>query len=240
VRWQTAQLLRDMEIEALVVIGGDGSLTGAHLLEQETGFPVIGLPGTIDNDVAGTEETIGFDTAVNTALEAIDRIRDTANSHDRLFLVEVMGRNTGFIAEQVGIAGGAELILVPDQPQEIDSISQVLQASQEKGKASSIVVVAEGEPGSTQELAQQLVERGHEPRVCILGHIQRGGGPTGHDRVLASCLGAMAIRYLQAGVSDVMVAVQHNAVVSVPLEEIIGQRKPDNAMMLEVAAQLRR
>lgn len=240
VRWQTAELLRDMEIDALVVIGGDGSLTGAHLLEQETGFPVIGLPGTIDNDVGGTEDTIGFDTAVNTALEAIDRIRDTANSHDRLFLVEVMGRNTGFIAEQVGIAGGAELILVPDQPVDVETISKTLQTSQDKGKASSIVVVAEGEPGRTQQLAIELKQRGLKPRVCILGHIQRGGGPTGHDRVLASCLGAMAIRYLLAGVSDVMVAVQHNAIVATPLEQIIGQRKPDNAAMLEVAEQLRR
>ncbi len=239
VRQQVAKRLRQLAIDALIVIGGDGSLTGAHLFQQETGFPVIGLPGTIDNDITGTEDCIGFDTAVNTALEAIDRIRDTANSHDRLFLVEVMGRNSGFIAAEVGIAAGAELVLIPDQPVEIDAIRASLDQSRIKGRLSSIIVVAEGDPGRTQALAADLQASGYEPRVCILGHTQRGGAPTGHDRVLASCLGAMAIVHLQAGISDVMLAVQRDEIVAVPLKQILEPRHFDSTVMLDLARQLR-
>lgn len=225
VRWDVADMLKNMGIDALVVIGGDGSLTGAHLLEKETGFPVIGLPGTIDNDIAGTDDTIGFDTAVNTALEAIDRIRDTANSHERLFLVEVMGRNSGFIAAQVGIAGGAEKVLVPDAAVDVAQINSSLQESRAKGKESSIILIAEGELGRTQNIAEKLKEYGHQPRVCILGHTQRGGAPTGHDRVLASSMGAMAVKYLQAGVSNAMVSVKDNALGVTPLEEVVDSKK---------------
>lgn len=239
VRQQVAERLRQLNIDALIVIGGDGSLVGAHLLQQETGFPVIGLPGTIDNDISGTEDCIGFDTAVNTALEAIDRIRDTANSHDRLFLVEVMGRNSGFIAAEVGIAAGAELILIPDQPIAIDTIKASLDQSRIKGRLSSIIVVAEGEPGRTQALAAELQADGYEPRVCILGHTQRGGAPTGHDRVLASCLGAMAIAHLKAGISDVMLSVQRDEIVAVPLRQVLQPRHFDSQRMLDLARQLR-
>ncbi|MFT5720056.1 MAG: 6-phosphofructokinase 1 [Motiliproteus sp.] len=239
VRMNAAATLRSMAIQALVVIGGDGSLTGAHLLQQETGFPVIGIPGTIDNDITGTEDTIGFDTAVNTALDAIDRIRDTANSHDRLFLVEVMGRNSGFLATHAGLAGGAELILVPDSPIDFQTLCDSLNQSRLKGRMSSIIVIAEGESGRTQRLASKLEEQGYEPRVCILGHTQRGGAPSGHDRLLASCLGAMAISYLQAGISNVMLAVQRNEITTVALETILEPRPFKDQRLLELARKLR-
>lgn len=239
VRAQVAQQLRDEGIEALVVIGGDGSLTGAMLLQQETGFPVIGLPGTIDNDIFGTDDSIGFDTAVDTALGSIDRIRDTANSHDRLFLVEVMGRNSSFIAAYAGIAGGAEHIITPEREFDADHLYQAIQESKRAGKASTLVLVAEGQqPGRTQHLAQQLTDRGLDPRVCILGHTQRGGAPTGHDRMLASFLGAMAVRHLLAGSSNVMLGVEKQQLVSVPLATVVSNRRSLPAGVLELAAAL--
>ncbi len=228
-RMQAAQVLRENGIQALICIGGDGTLAGAHLLTQECGIPVIGLPCTIDNDVYGSDDSIGFDTAVNTALGAIDRIRDTALSHERLFLVEVMGRESGFIATQVGVACGAEMILIPEYPVALESISHTLATNRKTGRGSSgIVVVAEGtEPGLTGRLAEQLTLHGEEPRVCILGHIQRGGSPTGHDRVLASCLGVAAISYLMSGQSDVMVGTLGRDLVPAPLGNIVGHRKHD-------------
>lgn len=240
VRWQAVDQLREMGVDALVVIGGDGSLTGARLLELETGLPVIGIPATIDNDIAGTEDTIGFDTAVNTALDSIDRIRDTANSHERIFLIEVMGRNTGFIAAQAGIAGGAEIILAPNRSIELDAVCERLERGIEGGKLSShIVLVAEGrKPGRTERLSRALQDRGYDPRVCILGHTQRGGAPSGHDRVLASCLGAMAVSYLRAGYSGVSVAVSQRQIVAIPLEQIVGQRKELDTSMLDLAIKL--
>jgi len=241
VRWHCAEQLREMELDGLVVIGGEGSLCGAHLLAEETGFPVVGIPATIDNDIQGSDETIGFDTAVNTALEAIDRIRDTANSHERLFLVEVMGRNSGFIAAQAGIAGGAELVLVPERRIDLEAVCRSLEESRLSGKtSSSIILVAEGrKPGRTQRLAQALEERGYEPRLCILGHTQRGGNPTGRDRVLASCLGAMAVAFLAAGQSGVMLGIQDRAVVAVPLSEL-GQRQQLDGSMLDLAVTLQK
>lgn len=240
VRWQTAIQLREMGVEALVVIGGDGSLTGAQLFEQETAFPVIGIPGTIDNDIAGTEDTIGFDTAVNTALDSIDKIRDTANSHERIFLVEVMGRNSGFIAAQAGIAGGAEIILLPNVTIDLEQICQRLEVGIRGGKVSShIILVAEGrKAGRTERLNRALYDRGYTPRVCILGHTQRGGAPTGHDRVLASCLGSMAVNYLMAGHSSVMLGVRQQQIVSVPLDDVVGQRKILDTQMLDLAMTL--
>lgn len=242
VRARAADILRQRGIEALVVIGGDGSLTGAHLLHQETGIDVIGIPGTIDNDIFGTDDTIGFDTAVNTALEAIDRIRDTASSHERHFLVEVMGRNSGFIAVHVGMAAGAEMILVPEQIVETDHISRELAESRRTGTGSSgIIVVAEGPtPGFTARLAEQLRQQGEDPRVCILGHIQRGGTPSGHDRVLATCMGVMAVRYLQAGYTDIMVGVHNGRILDVPLADVISFRKGLDPTLLEIALQIHR
>lgn len=227
IRHQAAEILKDKGIDSLVVIGGDGSLTGAHLLAAESSIRVIGLPGTIDNDIYGTDDTIGFDTAVNTALEAIDKIRDTALSHETLFLVEVMGRNSGFIATHVGIACGAEMIVTPEYEVKVDTISFQLASNREQGKGSSgIIVVAEGPtPGLTYDLAKQLKTHGQQPKVCILGHIQRGGIPSGHDRVLASCLGASAVDYLCAGFNDVMIGVRKGEIIETPLQHVIDKTK---------------
>jgi 6-phosphofructokinase 1 len=236
VRREAAQLLKRKGIGGLVVIGGDGSFTGAHLMQKETGFPVIGIPGTIDNDIAGTEDTIGFDTAVNTGIDAIDRIRDTASSHDRIFLVEVMGRSSGFIAVQVGIGGGAETILVPEKKESLATICKNIDRGSKRGKSSSIIVVAEGEkPGLSQRLANDLTRRGYNPKVCILGHTQRGGSPTAHDRMLASILGASAVTYLLSGKSNAMVGVERNEVVLVHLKNVIGVHKQLPMQLLKVA-----
>ena len=239
-RLLAAENLKKRGIEALIVIGGDGSLTGAHLFEEETGIPVIGLPGTIDNDIFGTEDTIGFDTAMNTALDAIDRIRDTADSHERHFLVEVMGRNSGFLATHVGIAAGAEMILVPEYAINIEEVALQLATSHKSGKGSSgIIVVAEGdEPNLTQGIAIKLQQHGLTPHVSILGHIQRGGRPSGHDRVLASCLGSISIDYLLAGYSDIMVGVSEGTVVDIPLDDLIRYRKGLDPELLKIALQL--
>jgi 6-phosphofructokinase 1 len=235
VRQAVADTLRSRGIEAVVVIGGDGSFAGAHQLEQETGMLVIGIPGTIDNDVYGTDETIGFDTAVNTALEAIDRIRDTATSHERVFLVEVMGRRAGFIAATVGIAGGAEIVLVPGTPVQLDAICQTLRESEQRGKYSSLIIVAEsGDPTLTPQLTQSLNDKGFQTRAAILGHVQRGGSPSGHDRVLASVLGASAVDHLLAGYSDIMLGVHAGEIARVALADIKSGKKtlPDDYIEL--------
>lgn len=235
-RREAANILRRKEIDALVVIGGDGSFAGAHLLERETGFPTIGVPGTIDNDIFGSEDTIGFDTAVNTAIEAIDRIRDTASSHDRLFLVEVMGRAAGFIAIEVGIGGGAETVIVPERPFSIEKLCKAVDRGAKRGKTSSIIVVAEGgKSGFADRIAKQLEKKKYSPRVCILGHIQRGGTPSAHDRMLASTLGASAVAYLLAGRSDAMVGVQDGKVALVAFKKIVGQKKDLPEQFLKLA-----
>ncbi len=236
VRKEAANLLRRHGIDGLVVIGGDGSFTGASLLEAENRFPTMGVPGTIDNDIAETDDTIGFDTAVNTAIDAIDRIRDTASSHDRTFLVEVMGRNSGWIALSTGIGGGAETIIVPEEPYTIRKIDETIRRGLERGKSSSIIVVAEGKTsGRGREIAEALIKLGHlEPKVCTLGHIQRGGAPSAHDRMLGSFLGATATQLLIAGKSKGMVGVKNNRVVYVPYSRVIGKKKalPANATHL--------
>jgi len=235
-RKKAAQILRDRDIDGLIVIGGDGSFTGAHLMENETGFPVVGVPGTIDNDIAGTEDTIGFDTAVNTGIDAIDRIRDTASSHDRLFLVEVMGRSSGFIGLQVGMAGGAETIILPEKKESIETICNTIERGIRRGKTSSIIVVAEGpEPGLSSRLSVDLTRRGYTSKVCILGHTQRGGAPTTHDRVLASVLGASAVAYLLSGRSNSMIGIQKDQVVLVPFKNVIGHKKKFPSEMLALA-----
>ena len=235
-RAEAAKILRQRGIDGLVVIGGDGSFTGAHLLETENGFPTIGIPGTIDNDIAETEDTIGFDTAVNTAIVAIDRIRDTASSHDRIFLVEVMGRSSGFIALEVGIGGGAETVIVPERSQHLGKILDTIERGIARGKTSSIIVVAEGEkPGLSQRLARDLEKRGYIAKVCILGHTQRGGSPTSHDRLLASVLGASAVAYLLAGKSGSMVGVQQGRVVLVPFKKIFGIKKDVSDELIHLA-----
>lgn len=236
VRREAANILERKGIDGLVVIGGDGSFTGAHFLEKETGFPTIGIPGTIDNDIAGTDDTIGFDTAVNTAIEAIDKIRDTASSHDRIFLVEVMGRASGYIAVETGIGGGAETIIVPEKKETAASICSTIDRGMRRGKTSSIIVVTEGmKGGSTSGLAQDLERRGYRAKVAILGHTQRGGAPTAHDRLLASALGAAAAANLMAGFSNAMMGVRDGKVVRVPFKDVIGKKKSLSPDLLQLA-----
>jgi len=197
----------------------------------------VGVPGTIDNDLYGTDYTIGFDTAVNTALEAIDRIRDTAASHERVFFIEVMGRHAGFIALDVGLAGGAEVIAVPEEPVDPKAVAEVLEASQRRGKKSSIVVVAEGAyPGGAAGLLAAIREHLQvEARVTVLGHIQRGGSPTAKDRILASRLGAAAVEALVGGASGVMVGEVEGEVDLTPLKEAVERRKDINRALLRLS-----
>ena len=227
VRAQAAQAVRGQNIDALVCIGGNGSFAGANLLWQEHQLPIVGVPATIDNDIFGTDRTIGFDTAVNIALEAIDRIRDTAASHDRLFIVEVMGRDSGFIAVDVGVAGGAEEIFFPENSVTTDQAIEHIKRGIARGKSSSILVAAEGlKPGRAYDLADAIRKKsGFEAKVCILGHIQRGGAPTAADRILASRLGAAAVACLQQGECDLMVGVSGEKIVHTPLASAVSQRK---------------
>jgi 6-phosphofructokinase 1 len=237
-RARAAELLDAHGIEGLVVIGGDGSFRGASLLAREHGVRVIGVPGTIDNDIYGTDVSIGFNTALNIALDAVDRLRDTAASHDRLFLVEVMGRNSGHIALNVGVAGGAEAILIPERNADVGAIADSLVAAERRGKTSSIVVVAEGAfPGGALALQEAIEARsGFEVRTSILGHIQRGGTPTTRDRVLASRLGFMAVEGLVAGESGVMAGVDKRGTVFVPLDDVWENEKPIDEQLVELAA----
>jgi len=223
-------------IDALVTIGGDGTFTGAIVFNEEHDFPIVGLPGTIDNDINGTDYTIGYDTALNTVVEAIDKIRDTANSHNRLFLVEVMGRDAGDIALNAGIGAGAEEILIPEQNMGKDRLIESLKRSKKSGKSSSIVVVAEGDQigknifGLADYIRENLEE--YEVKVTVLGHIQRGGAPSCYDRVLASRLGVGAVDALLAGKRDVMIGLVHNKVVAVPFAESLkGSNKIDMELL---------
>jgi len=220
--------IRQSGIDAIIAIGGDGTFRGGSILAEESDISIVGVPGTIDNDVYGTDYSIGFDTAVNCALQAIDRIRDTALSHERLFFIEVMGRDTGFIALESGIAGGAEELLIPEYSTSTDSFCRHLQESFRWGKKSAIVVVAEGEqPGETFRIAQAVREKtGLESRVCILGHVQRGGTPTALDRILATKLGMHAVLALQDGRSGVMVGEIKGDVTYTPLRDTWETRKP--------------
>ncbi len=228
--------LKKAKIDAMVVIGGDGTFTGANIFINEFDFPIVGIPGTIDNDINGTDFTIGYDTALNTVVEAIDKIRDTANSHNRLFLVEVMGRDAGDIALNAGIGAGAEEILIPEENMGKDRLINSLKRSKKSGKSSSIVVVAEGDQigknilGLAEYIRKHLDE--YEVKVTVLGHIQRGGSPSCYDRVLASRLGVGAIDALLDGQRGVMIGVSHNKIVSVPFEEAIkGENKIDQDLI---------
>ena len=232
------QLVKN-NIDALIVIGGDGSFTGAKIFAEEFDFPVIGIPGTIDNDIFGTDFTIGFDTASNTATEAIDKIRDTASSHNRLFFIEVMGRNAGFLALYSGIAGGAEEILIPEENIGIDKLVESLRRSKRAGKTSSIVVVAEGDKTGKNvfELAKYVDEnlKEYESRVVIVGHIQRGGCPTTFDRVLASRLGVKAVEALLDGQNQIMVGFKNNKVTYTPLSDAIRLSRTINKELLNIS-----
>lgn len=241
-RKQAAGILVEQGLEGIVVIGGNGTFRGAAHLVEESDFRVVGIPGTIDNDVYGTDYTVGFDTAVNTALEAIDRIRDTADAFERVFFVEVMGRKSGFIALEVGIAGGAEEILVPEDPVDPETLSQTLRESFKRGKRSSIVVVAEGnEMGHTLQIAQYVQYRLKlDCRVCVLGHLQRGGTPTARDRVLGSRLGAAAVDGLINGHSGKAVGEVAGEIVFTPLKEASERKKALNPFSLDAMRVLAR
>lgn len=221
------QLLKN-EVDAVVVIGGDGSFTGASIFSKEFNFPIIGIPGTIDNDLYGTDTTIGYDTATNTAVHAIDMIRDTAISHDRLFFVEVMGRDSGYIAMRSGIAGGATATLIPEEKMSIDDLVKILNKGAKRKKSSSLVIVAEGgKSGSATQIAEEVKKRSNyfETKVTILGHIQRGGAPSVYDRVLASRLGVAAIEGLIEGYRNEMVGLVSKKIKFTSLEKAIKTEK---------------
>lgn len=237
-RLKAYQNLMEHKIDALVAIGGNGTFTGASIFDKEFNFPIIGLPGTIDNDLYGTDATIGFDTAINTVVEAADKIRDTATSHDRLFFIEVMGRDAGFIALRSGIACGAEFILVPETTTYIDNLARLLRHDWRKNKTSGIVIVAEGdEMGGAIEVARKMKEKLPEldTRVTILGHVQRGGSPSAFDRVLASSLGFLAVRGLLEGNRGVMAGIIDKQVVYTPFDNAIKHHKDINKEMLEMS-----
>ncbi|WP_059171382.1 6-phosphofructokinase [Bacillus sp. FJAT-27445] len=216
--------LRKFDIEGLVVIGGDGSYRGAKALTEQ-GFPCVGVPGTIDNDIPGTEFTIGFDTALNTVIDAIDKIRDTASSHERTFIIEVMGRDAGDIALWAGLAGGAETILIPEENYDMNDIADKLRRGNERGKKHSIIVIAEG-VGSAVDLARQLKEATNiDTRISVLGHMQRGGSPTATDRVLASRLGARAVELLLDEKGGRAVGIEQNRLVDYDIIEALEEKK---------------
>ena len=225
-------------IDALVVIGGDGTFTGAKAFGKEFGVPIVGLPGTIDNDLFGTDYTIGYDTAVNTVMEAVDKLRDTAYSHDRLFIIEVMGRDVGFIALRSGIATGAEMILVPESPTYIDEMLYMLEKNWKKSKTSGIIIVSEGDDsGGALEVQKEINNRfpDYETRVSILGHIQRGGSPSALDRVLASRLGNASIMTIKDGVSGVMIGIVDNEIMLTSFEKSIKHHQDMNLELLDIA-----
>lgn len=228
------------KVEGLVVIGGDGSLTGALKLHEEFGFPVMGVPGSIDNDISGSDYSIGFDTAVNTAVEAIDKVRDTAYSHDRIFVIEVMGRRNGFIALEAGLSGGAEAILIPEVPYSLHEACSGMINAAERGKRSSIIVLAEGAAhgDDIKDFIQKMT--GFEARTLVLGHMQRGGSPTAFDRVLALRLGAFAANRLISGFKGEMVGVDGDKLVSHPLGYVLSTIRevdPERLLLAQVMAQ---
>jgi len=238
-RKKAYQNLIKENIDGLVVIGGDGSFTGAVIFNKEYNFPVVGIPGTIDNDIFGTSHTLGYDTALNTAVEAIDKIRDTASSHNRLFFVEVMGRDAGFIALNAGVGAGAEEILIPEENLGLDRLLESLIKSRKSGKSSSIVVVAEGDKSGKNvfELAKYVEDNmpEYDVRVSVLGHMQRGGSPSCFDRVLASRLGVKAVEILIDHKTNLMVGLKNNKVITTDLEEAITGGHSINNELLRVS-----
>jgi len=231
--------LIEESIDAVVLIGGDGTFTGGALFSKEHDIPVIGIPGTIDNDIFGTQFTIGYDTALNTVVEAVDKIRDTASSHNRLFFIEVMGRDAGFIALNSGVGAGAEEILIPEEDQPLEKLIESLKRSKQNGKTSSIVIVAEGDKTGKNvfELAEYVKENmeDYSPRVTVLGHLQRGGSPTCSDRVLASRLGVKAVELLVDGEKDVMVGIRNNQIVATPIIEVMRCKNSINRELLRIS-----
>ncbi len=224
-RKKAVEKLRAFNIDGLVVIGGDGSIRASYELHREFGIKIINVPASIDNDIYGTDYSIGFDTAVNTAVEAIDKIRDTATSHERVFVIEVMGRQNGFIALDVGLTAGAEAIIIPEVPYSLDAIGQKLRYGQQRGKSSFIVVVAEGAI-KAEEVAAHLRKRTTlDVRVSILGHVQRGGSPTALSREVACKLGARAVQLLMEGKKALLVGIVSDKIIETPIEEVVRRKK---------------
>ncbi len=238
-RAKAHEQLKKAGIDAFVVVGGDGSFTGAMIFNQEFGFPVMGIPGTIDNDIFGTTHTLGYDTALNTVVEAIDKIRDTASSHNRLFFIEVMGRDVGHIALNVGVGAGAEEILIPEEDLGLDRLLESLRRSKQSGKSSSIVVVAEGDKigKNVFELADYVEENmtEYEVRVSVLGHMQRGGSPSCFDRVLASRMGVKAVESLIVGKSNYMVGLKNDIIDLTPFDQAVKGKSKINMELLRVS-----
>ena len=240
-RKQAYETLKKEEIDALIVIGGDGTFTGARLFAQEFNIPIVGLPGTIDNDLFGTDSTIGYDTALNTIVEAVDKIRDTASSHERLFFIEVMGRDAGFLALNSALASGAEAAIIPERETKEDQLAELIQNGFRKSKNSSIVIVAESEvTGGANGLAERMHREypGYDVRVTILGHIQRGGSPTAYDRILASRMGVAAIDALMDEQRSIMIGIVNDEIVHVPFTKAIKDDKPVNERLLGVLQML--
>lgn len=231
--------VKEWGIDGIIIIGGDGSLTGGMLFENEFNVPIVGIPGTIDNDIYGTSRAIGFDTAVNTVIEAVDKIRDTASSHNRLFFIEVMGRDAGHIALNAGIAAGAEEILIPEIHSGVRSLVDTLKYGKNSGKSSSIVIVAEGDKtgDNVYSLASQITEElpEYEVRVSVLGHIQRGGIPTYYDRVLASRMGIYAVETIIKGTSNVMVGVRLDKLILTPLKDAVKGKSAINKNLIRIS-----
>jgi len=233
-KMKAVEQIKKAGIDGLIVIGGDGSYRGALELTK-LGIPTIGVPGTIDNDIACTDNTIGLDTAVNTAVDAINKVRDTATSHERVFIIEVMGRNRGDIALLAGIAGGAESILIPEVPLNIKSVAEKIERGKKRGKLHSIIILAEG-VGSAIDVGKELTAlTDMETRYAILGHIQRGGTPTAYDRTLASRLGSEAVKLLLEGKSARAVGIESNKVVNHDIEYVLTQKKPINLELVKLA-----
>ena len=240
-RKQAYDTLCSHGIDALVVIGGDGSLTGARIFANEFNFPILGLPGTIDNDLYGTDLTIGYDTALNTIMECVDKIRDTATSHERLFFIEVMGRDAGFLALNGAIASGAEAAIIPEITTEVDQLAELIQNGFRKSKNSSIVLVAESPvTGGAMALAERVKNEypGYDVRVSTLGHMQRGGSPTARDRILASRMGAAAIDAFLDDQRNVMIGIKNDEIVYVPFTKAIKNDKPINRELLNTLHRL--
>lgn len=236
-RAKAAAVLQKRGIDALVVIGGDGTFTGARLFSQEYDIPVVGIPGTIDNDLYGTDYTIGYDTAVNTVVEAVDKIRDTASAHNRLFFIEVMGRDAGFIALRSAIAVGAEAVLIPEVDTHLKDLEDYLAHGYKAHKSSGIVIVAEGEKlGGAYQIAQRVIKDkpDFDIRVTVLGHIQRGGSPSAFDRVVASRLGVAAVEALLDDQKSIMVGIMKNEIVHVPFNKTIKNSKKVNQSLIDL------
>ncbi len=239
-RASAAANLKKHKVEGLLVIGGDGSFRGADALAAEYAIPVVGVPATIDNDLWGTDLTIGFDTAVNTALDAIDKVRDTAAAHDRLFIVEVMGRSAGFIALEVGVGAGAEAVLIPETPTDLYRICSKVKDRISRGRTSNILVVAEGdEAGNAFEIARKIEDISDlKSRITVLGHVQRGGSPTTTDRVLASKLGWAAVDVLLGGASPCMVGEISSSITNIPLQDSWTKRKQLDPLLIILSENL--